>query len=84
MIKKIKMSELSEFDPSKYLDDDEALRFSSSGMKECQYSHRERHWILPCRARTGLQASAVPRACSTLHEAPAPPFAGMTFEELLA
>jgi hypothetical protein len=45
MIKKIKMSELSEFDPSKYLDDDEALRFSSSGMKDCQYSHRERHWI---------------------------------------
>ena len=39
-------------------------------------AHNERRWIPPCRARTGLQASAVLRACSMLHETPATPFAG--------
>jgi hypothetical protein len=34
MIKKTKKSELSEFGPSKYLDDDEALRFFSQSQQQ--------------------------------------------------
>jgi len=46
--------------------------------------HNQRRWIPPCRARTGLRASAVARADRIRSETPASPFAGMTVYERLA
>ncbi len=46
--------------------------------KKNQQLNDERHWIPPCRARTGLQASAVAQADRQRSETPASPFAGMT------
>ena len=45
---------------------------------QIQLVHNESHWIPPCRARTGLQASAVARADRQRSETPASPFAGVT------